>query len=151
MLRIIVYEVNVVGVVLVTKAFLPLVMKSKTKRLVIMSSDVGSIAWATNPDYRYFFYQDTTYKPTKAAVNMVGAVMSNLHGKDGLKVNIVNPGLRTTNLNNYTKDGGSAEGGAFEACRMITLGSEGDVLTYTEDSSDPAGPYVGGEKKNIPW
>ena len=108
-------------------------MKSPVKRLVIVSSDVGSIGWAIDPTYKYYAHPDTTYKSSKTAVNMISAVMSVLHGKDGLRVNLVNPGPSSTALNNHYHMAEPADGGALEACLVITLGDEGEVLTYTAD------------------
>lgn len=123
---------NVAGVVAVTDSFIPLLKKAKHPRLVIMTSDLGSITNTLDTNHYAHFYQETAYKPSKAAVNMVGAVYSVKYGKEGLRVNLVNPGFRATNLNDHSEHAGKKEDGAIEPCRVIALGDEGDSITFTE-------------------
>jgi NAD(P)-dependent dehydrogenase (short-subunit alcohol dehydrogenase family) len=127
-----VFDVNVAGVLLVTQAFLPLLRKSKIPRVVIMSSDLGSIAWTLDPDSTSHSFQEPIYKASKAAVNMLGAVLSNLLLQDGIRVNLVNPGFRATGLNDHASLAGPKEDGALEPCRVITLGADKSTATYTE-------------------
>ena len=63
---------------------------------------------------------------------MIGAIASVKYKDDGIKVNLVNPGFRATNLNGHSEHAGEKSGGAIEACRVITLGDKGDRLSYTE-------------------
>ena len=72
------------------------------------------------------------YKASKAAVNMIGAVYAVQYKDEGIRVNIVNPGFRQTNLNNYAEGAGKKEDGAIEACKLITLGDAGETGTYSE-------------------
>lgn len=97
-----------------------------------MSSDLGSITNTLNPDHYAYFFEGFAYKISKCAVNMAGAMYGKKYRKDGFRVNIVNPGYRATNLNNHSEHAGNKEGGALEACRVITLGDQGDSPTYTE-------------------
>lgn len=129
---VLVYDVNVAGVLAVTESFLPLLKKSSKPRIVIMSSDVGSIANVSNPQWPSYGYQEFGYKASKAAVNMVGAIYAEKYKKDGIRVNLVNPGFRATNLNNYSEFAGPREDGAIEACKYITMGHVGETGTYTE-------------------
>lgn len=63
---------------------------------------------------------------------MVGAVTASGYKQDGIRVNVVNPGLRATNLNNNAPQGGKKEDGAIEACKWITLAGGGETGTYSE-------------------
>lgn len=117
---------------MVTDSFIPLLKKSKIPRIVIMSSDLGSITNTLNPAHYAYFFDGFAYKISKAAVNMAGAMYGKKYKKDGIRVNLVNPGFRATNMSNYSEHAGSKEEGAFEACRVITLGDQGDSPTYTE-------------------
>lgn len=64
-------DVNCIGAVSVTEAFLPLLKKSSEPRLIFVSSSTGSITEAANPDSPYFRRLFTAYRPTKSALNMV--------------------------------------------------------------------------------
>ena len=96
-----------------TDAFLPLLRRSAIPRIVIMSSDLGSIAWTLDPSSLNHNFQEPIYKASKAAVNMLGAVFSNIYAKDGIRVNLVNPGFRSTGLNNHSDLAGPKEDGAW--------------------------------------
>lgn len=63
---------------------------------------------------------------------MAGAVMSVQYKEDGIRVNVVNPGFRATNMNHYSQYAGKAEDGAIEACKIITSGEDPATGTYTE-------------------
>lgn len=106
-----------------------------------MSSDLGSIGNTLNPEYAYYSMAATIrmYKISKAGVNMAGAVMAVQYKDDGIRVNVVNPGFRATNMNGYSEHAGKAEDGAIEACKQITLGDDSATATYTEIEG------------NIPW
>jgi NAD(P)-dependent dehydrogenase (short-subunit alcohol dehydrogenase family) len=49
-----VLAVNCVGAVSVTEAFLPLLRKSESPRLIFVSSSVGSISQAADPESKYY-------------------------------------------------------------------------------------------------
>lgn len=129
-----VFDVNTAGLVIVTDEFIPLLLKSKSPRIVIMSSDLGSVGNTLNPQYRFYGYAELarSYKLSKAAVNMAGAVFAVRYKEDGIRVNVVNPGFRATNLNNHAEQAGKKEDGALEACRMIIAGESNETGTYTE-------------------
>lgn len=99
-----------------------------------MSSDLGSIGNTLNPEYIYYAMAERAraYKLAKAAVNMAGAVMATQYKEDGIRVNLVNPGFRSTNLNRHAPQAGNKEDGAIEACRIIVLGDDKATGTYTE-------------------
>lgn len=99
-----------------------------------MSSDLGSIGNTLNPEYTFYAMAERTrsYKISKAAVNMAGAVFAARYKEDGIRVNLVNPGFRATNMNNHAAMAGKKEDGAIEACRVIGLGDSSETGTYTE-------------------
>lgn len=97
-----------------------------------MSSDVGSISNTLNPNYAYYGIDNIPYKSSKAAVNMVGVVLAKRLKPDGIRLNLVNPGFRATNLNGYNKAAGLPADGALEACKFVVMGDEGETATYTE-------------------
>ncbi|KAI4167063.1 MAG: hypothetical protein LQ343_007499 [Gyalolechia ehrenbergii] len=48
-----VLEINTIGCILVTQSFLPLLRKSRSPRLIFVSSSVGSLPQAADPASRY--------------------------------------------------------------------------------------------------
>jgi NAD(P)-dependent dehydrogenase (short-subunit alcohol dehydrogenase family) len=117
-----------------TDAFIPMLKKSKAPRIIIMSSCLGSIGNTLNPEYPFYGLAERgrSYKMSKAATNMVGAVFAVQYKDDGIRVNVVNPGYRATNLNNHSEQAGKKEDGALEACKMIVLENSSETATYTE-------------------
>ncbi|TVY46320.1 Short-chain dehydrogenase/reductase [Lachnellula occidentalis] len=104
-----VLAVNCVGVMSVTEAFLPLLRKSSAPRLVFVSSSIGSITHASNPESPYYRATGEQYRMSKAALNML---MNQYHVKlasDGFKVFGADPGLVVTNL--ADKENQRARGG----------------------------------------
>jgi NAD(P)-dependent dehydrogenase (short-subunit alcohol dehydrogenase family) len=66
-----VYDINVFGVVAVTKAMLPLLRKSAPGRIVNVSSRLGSITQTSDRNYEFFQVNNAPYQSSKAAVNAI--------------------------------------------------------------------------------
>lgn len=91
-------EVNVVGALSTTEAFLDLLRKSSEKRLVFVSSSTGSINQAVDPKSPFHQSGATEYRTSKAALNMMMVLyLCRLEG-EGFKVFGADPGLCATNL-----------------------------------------------------
>jgi NAD(P)-dependent dehydrogenase (short-subunit alcohol dehydrogenase family) len=127
-------DTNVAAVQAVTDAFIPLLEKStKTRRIVFISSSLGSVSLLAEPKLGATFRKSnfTHYTTSKAALNQLALqyVVRYEDNKDW-KLNICCPGHCATNLNDY---GGanSAESGAINACRLATLGPDGPSGTFT--------------------
>ncbi len=69
-----VYETNVFGVVAVTNAMLPLLLRAEAARIVNVSSEVGSIGSMTDPDSPLFPMASVPYPSSKTALNMITAM-----------------------------------------------------------------------------
>lgn len=94
-----VFETNVVGVVAVTNAFLPLIRESAAGRIVNVSSEVGSFGFITDPDQPFAGMQVGAYGASKSALNML-TVSYALEFKDSpVKINAMTPGYTKTDLN----------------------------------------------------
>jgi len=94
-----VYETNVFGVVAVTNAMLPLLLRSPAARIVNVSSEVGSIASMTDPDGPMAGMASIPYPSSKSALNMVTAMYAKELRDTPVKVNAANPGYCATDLN----------------------------------------------------
>jgi len=85
------YETNVLGVIRVTRAFVPLLEKGKDPRIVNISSGAGSIA--AKDDYRYY-----AYAASKAALNMVTRGLAAEFRPRGICVVAMTPGWVKTEM-----------------------------------------------------
>ena len=92
------FEVNVFGATLVAEAFIPLLKKSQasTKRLIHVTSDLGSLRLAEDPNWKYYHVPSLTYRMTKAALNMLAVRQAISLKDDGIKVFAYNPGWVVT-------------------------------------------------------
>lgn len=133
-----IYDVNVFGVIAVTQAMIPLLRKSKSPRIVNVSSGVGSLARTLSPEGEHLRQIFGAYSVSKAALNAITIGFALELAKDGIKVNGACPGYTKTALNNFqgTK---TVEEGAREPVRLALIGDGGPTGTYSSDE----GP--------IPW
>ncbi|WP_431900491.1 SDR family oxidoreductase [Nonomuraea sp. bgisy101] len=127
-----VYEVNVFGVVTVTNAMLPLLRRSAAGRIVNMSSELGSLAMAMDPETPWWPYNLVAYNSSKTALNMVTVSYAKELWETPIKVNAANPGYCATDLNANTGFR-TAEQGAAIAVHLATLDAEGPTGTYLQD------------------
>lgn len=93
------FEVNTLGPVVVTKAFLPLLRRSKAARIVMMSSGLGSLAEATDMAGMFWNVGFAGYCASKSALNMLTVKLAKELLAEGIKVNAADPGFTATDLN----------------------------------------------------
>jgi NAD(P)-dependent dehydrogenase (short-subunit alcohol dehydrogenase family) len=131
-----VFETNVVGVLMVTNAFLPLLRRSPAARIVNVSSGVGSLTHHTNPDhYLSGLPASAVYPPSKTALNALTIQYAKELREDGILVNAAAPGACATD---FTKDLGlpitrTAADGAAVIVRLATLGPDGPTGGFFDD------------------
>ncbi|KAL8787248.1 MAG: hypothetical protein Q9195_007858 [Heterodermia aff. obscurata] len=126
------FDTNVFGTASLTDACIPLLLKGTVPRIVFVSSEMGSVGNTLDPSFPYYGAHYVSYKASKSAVNMLGAMYAVKHGKDGFKVNVCCPGLRATNFAGpITARGGDPEEGAINACRLAAVGVDGETGTFT--------------------
>ncbi|GKZ21786.1 hypothetical protein AbraIFM66951_008749 [Aspergillus brasiliensis] len=94
------FRVNVTGPHIITQSFLPLLRKGSMKKIVNISSSVGSIA--KQPVFRVL--PAPSYKITKAALNMLTVLYSQELEKEGFTVFCVSPGWLKSNEENAHAD-----------------------------------------------
>lgn len=132
-----VVETNVIGVVRVTNAVLPLLRRSASPRVVVMSSSVGSLTLQTTPG------ADTgpisaAYSPSKTFLNAVVVQYAKELAGTNILVNAACPGFVATDLNGF-RGTRTPEQGAQVALQLATLPDDGPSGGYFSDG----GP--------IPW
>jgi NAD(P)-dependent dehydrogenase (short-subunit alcohol dehydrogenase family) len=91
------YETNVFGPVRVTRAFLPLLRRSAAPRVVMVSSGVGSIARAADPDRVEGSFVSLVYPSSKTALNMITSQYA--RALPEFRVNAADPGYTATEFN----------------------------------------------------
>ncbi|WP_433430779.1 SDR family oxidoreductase [Nonomuraea sp. CA-141351] len=128
-----VYETNVFGVVAVTNAMLPLLRQSEAGRIVNMTSELGSLTMAMDPETPYWQFNVLPYNSSKTALNMITVSYAKELMDTPIKVNAANPGYCATDLNGHTGFR-TAEQGAAIAVRLATLGADGPTGAYLEDA-----------------
>jgi len=126
-----VYETNVFGVVAVTNAFLPLLLRAPAARIVNVSSEVGSIASMTDPESPMWPMASVPYPSSKTALNMVTAMYAKELRETPVKVNAANPGYCATDLNGR------------QGFRTATEGAEVSVHLATLPADGPTGVLWG--------
>lgn len=94
-----VLDVNFFGVLAVTQAMLPLVRKSSSGRIVMVSSGLGSLTRNADPKRPFAAYTLLGYNGSKAILNMMTIQLAWELRDTSIKVNSVNPGYTATDLN----------------------------------------------------
>ncbi|KAF4994947.1 hypothetical protein FDECE_12949 [Fusarium decemcellulare] len=128
-----IYETNVFGPMVVTEAFLPLLERATgTKRLVYVTSTLGSIQVKLDQDSKEHPLHGLAYSTSKSALNMLALHYSVKYEKDpSWKFNLSCPGFCNTNLNEY-RGPDTPENGSINICRLATLGPDGESGTFTD-------------------
>lgn len=127
-----VFETNVFGVIAVTNALLPLLRRSGAGRIVNVSSEVGSLAFAIDPRNPLWRLNSLAYPASKTALNMVTLQYAKQLWDTGIKVNAVTPGYCATDLNNHSGYRTAAQGAQI-AVKMALLPPDGPSGTFVDD------------------
>ncbi|UOE44421.1 SDR family NAD(P)-dependent oxidoreductase [Agromyces larvae] len=132
-----VVETNVIGVVRVTNAMLPMLRASGAPRIVNMSSSVGSLALQTASGVD-LGPVPAAYLASKTFLNALTIQYVKELGDTGILINTGCPGFTATDLNGFSGDR-TPEQGAAIAIRLATLPADGPTGGFFDD----AGP--------VPW
>ncbi|WP_084960328.1 SDR family oxidoreductase [Thermoactinospora rubra] len=127
-----IYDVNVFGVVAVTNATLPLLRRAPAARIVNMSSELGSLTLARDPESPWWPHNYMAYNSSKSALNMITVAYAKELWDTSIKVNAANPGYCATDLNGHSGHRTAAQGAAI-AVRLATLDEDGPTGAYLQD------------------
>jgi len=125
-------ETNVIGVIRVTNAMLPLLRRSLSPRIVNMSSSVGSLTRQsvageqTGPI-------SAAYAPSKTFLNAVTVQYAKELRDTNILINAGCPGYCATDLNGF-RGVRTPEQGAAIAIRLATLPDDGPTGGFFEDA-----------------
>jgi NAD(P)-dependent dehydrogenase (short-subunit alcohol dehydrogenase family) len=117
-----VYETNVFGPVRVLHAFIPLLEKSEVPVIVNVSSGVGSLGLAADPDGPWSEANYPVYASSKAALNMLTIRYAAAFPR--MRINSVDPGFTATDFNQH-RGAQSVEQGAEAIVRYALVTGDG--------------------------
>ncbi|WP_335937268.1 SDR family oxidoreductase [Streptomyces sp. PTD5-9] len=138
------YETNVFGVIAVTNAVLPLLRRSRSARIVNVSSLLGSLAHAAareDPSGVFpegVFPAVLDYNTSKAALNALTVTYANELRAEGILVNSVSPGFVATDINGH-RGHLTPEQGARLPVLLATCGDDGPTAAFLGEDGSPAG------------
>ena len=131
-----VYETNVLGVVRVTQAFVPILARGASPVIVNVSSGMGSLGRTTDPERIESKIVGLPYTSSKAALNMITSQYAKAYPE--MRINAVDPGYTATDFNAHSGPQ-SVEEGAEIIIRAAQFGPDG-----------PTGAYLDREG-TVPW
>ncbi|HUQ56398.1 SDR family NAD(P)-dependent oxidoreductase [Lentzea sp.] len=131
-----VFQVNVIGVVRTTTAFLPLLRRSDDPVIVNVSSGMGSLALTHDPDRPESKVVVPLYTASKAALTMLTTQYAK--GLEGIRVNAADPGYTATDLNGHS------------GYQTVTEGTDAIVALATEGPGAGTGRFVSREGE-VAW
>ncbi len=123
------FDTNVIGLVAVTQAFLPLLKQSPAGRIVNLSSILGSIAEHADPNSPIYPMRFPAYDASKAAVNLYTVELAHALTGTAIKVNAAHPGWVKTDL--------GGEGAPLD----VVTGAKTAVDLALLDANGPTGGY----------
>ncbi|NUT98469.1 MAG: SDR family oxidoreductase [Saccharothrix sp.] len=126
-----VVETNVIGVVRVTNAMLPMLRASASPRIVNVSSSVGSFAVQTTPGID-MGPVPAAYLASKTFLNALTVQYGKELGGTNILVNAACPGFTATDLNGF-RGTRTPEQGAAIAIRLATLPDDGPTGGFFDD------------------
>lgn len=128
-----VVETNVLGVIRVTNALLPLLRRSTSPRIVNISSSVGSVTRQADPDIEVGPVM-AAYSPTKSFLNAVTVQYARQFADTGtnILINAACPGLVATDFTGFLGPR-TPQQGAATALRLATLPDDGPTGSFYED------------------
>jgi NAD(P)-dependent dehydrogenase (short-subunit alcohol dehydrogenase family) len=123
-----VFETNVISVVRVTNAFLPLLKRSHAPAVINVSSGMGSFALTHDPARVESTIASPLYTASKAAVTMLTTQYAK--AVPGIRFNAADPGYTATDLNGHSGH------------QTVAEGTDAIVALATEDRSAGTGRFM---------
>lgn len=138
-----VWNTNVFGTLALTQAFLPLLHKAPSARIVTVSSALGSLTINANPENHYRSNFDAVYGASKTALNGIFLSLAIDLENTGIKVHLVSPGFTATALNNF-QGTDSVEEGSKEPIR-VALAEDLPTGSFTGPADFSGNDHI------LPW
>jgi len=125
-------ETNVIGVIRVTNAMLPLLRHSASPRIVNMSSSVGSLTLQSTPGAETGPIA-VAYAPSKTFLNAVTVQYAKELHDTNILINAACPGFTATDLNGF-RGFRTPQQGAAMAIALATLPGDGPTGRFFDDA-----------------
>jgi NAD(P)-dependent dehydrogenase (short-subunit alcohol dehydrogenase family) len=128
------YETNVFGVVTVTSTLLPLLRRAGGARIVNVSSMLGSLSMAADPQEPFSAWPGAfllAYNSSKTALNALTVMWASALRAEGIKVNSADPGYVATDLNHHSGNSTVEQGAEI----IVTLAEDGPTGTFQAAAS----------------
>ncbi|MDA2812361.1 SDR family oxidoreductase [Nocardiopsis sp. RSe5-2] len=129
-----VVETNVIGVIRMTNALLPLLRRSRAPRIVNISSGVGSLTNQSTPGAETGPIS-IAYAPSKTFLNAVTVQYAKELEGTGILVNAACPGFTATDLNGH-RGVRTPQQGAAIGVRLATLPDDGPSGGFFNDDGE---------------
>ena len=124
-----VFETNVFGCVRVLRAFASLLDASAAPVVVNVSSGLGSLGYANDPQGPYADLNALAYPASKAALNMLTVQWAKAHPR--WRINAADPGFTATDLNGH-RGTQTVEEGTDAIVGLATLGPDGPTGSFSD-------------------
>ena len=131
-------ETNLFGVIAVTQAFLPLLRKSDSGRIVNLSSILGSNTLHLDPASPIYGNNTVAYDVSKSALNAWTVHLAHELKETSIKVNAAHPGWVKTDM------------GGAEAPLEVGEGARTSVALAMLGDDGPTGAFVH-QGQELPW
>lgn len=133
------FSTNAFGLISVTQAFLPLLEKAPSARIVNVSTSLASLILISDPNSMVAQQTDLfAYAASKSAVNTFTVHLANQLRAKNIKVNSACPGYVATDINQH------------RGHRTVEQGAEIIVRLATLPESGPTGGFFN-EEGVVPW
>lgn len=133
-----VFETNFFGTVRTTQQFLELLLKAPQPRVVNVSSDMGSLTYHSNPNYKHYDDKIMAYCSSKTAINSFTVMLAyEFRNTPNFKINSISPGLTATPLTHFRGDN-TVEVGARPIIKYVTIGEDGPTGKFFEETGNEA-------------
>ncbi|KAJ6013816.1 hypothetical protein N7540_008407 [Penicillium herquei] len=117
-----IFATNVIGAVTSSEAFVSLLLKSSRPCLIQISSGLGSLGLATDPNDIYYDNPSLEYRMSKAALNMATVQQHRRFHSQNIRVYAYCPGFVRSNLrgeSEQARSGGGFAGDPMDSARGI--------------------------------
>jgi NAD(P)-dependent dehydrogenase (short-subunit alcohol dehydrogenase family) len=126
-----VFETNVVSIVRMTRAFLPVLRDSNEATIVNVTSGMGSFGFVHDPHHVESTIIAPIYQASKSAVTMLTVQYAKAFPE--IRINAADPGYTATEFNNYSGP------------QTVTEGTDAIVELATRGGQGPTGTFINRE------
>ena len=125
------FSVNFFGVVRTILAFLELIKKSKSGRIVNVSSGLASLQFASDKTSPWYAMNTAGYHASKSALNMITISYAKTLAEFNIKVNAADPGYTATDIN-HNSGPQTVDVGAQSTVYFATLPDDGPTGSFQD-------------------